>query len=103
MLPGFSDRQAAEQAAFSGDFRTASPDFQSEHGYAASKYKDDVLKLASKYVGHTFGCLSLTLEMPFKDNANAPDEQTGWSAARSARLGADMLVPIRQHLMRTTA
>ncbi len=103
MLPGFSDRQAAEQAAFSADFRTASPDFQSEHGYVASKYKDDVLKLASKYVGHTFGCLSLTLEMPFKDNANAPDEQTGWSAARSARLGADMLGPIRQHLMRTAA
>ncbi len=103
MLPGFSERQAAEQAAFAADFRAASPDFQSEHGYAASKYKDDVLKLASKYVGHTFGCLSLTLEMPFKDNANAPDENCGWSAARSARLGADMLGPVRLHLARTAA
>jgi len=59
-----------------------------------------VLKLASKYVGHTFGCLSLTLEMPFKDNANAPDERHGWSAARSARLGADMLAALRLHLHR---
>jgi murein tripeptide amidase MpaA len=101
MLPGFSDRQAAEQAAFAADFRAASPDFQSEHGYAANKYQDDVLKLASKYIGHSYGCLSLTLEMPFKDNANAPDQRHGWSAARSARLGADMLGPLRLHLRRS--
>jgi murein tripeptide amidase MpaA len=101
MLPSFTPRQAAEQQAFNADFVAASPDFQTEHGYAASKYKDDVLKLASKYVGHTFGCLSLTLEMPFKDNANAPDEAAGWNGARSARLGAAMLGPIHRHLVRT--
>lgn len=101
MLPGFTEGQAAEQAAFSADFVSASPDFQTQHGYSASKYKEDVLKLASKYVGHTYGCLSLTLEMPFKDNANAPDAVHGWSAARSAGLGGDMLVPLRQHLLRT--
>ena len=100
MLPGFSEQQANAQAAFAADFRAANPDFQSEHGYAASKYKEDVLKLASKYIGHTFGCLSLTLEMPFKDNANAPDERHGWSTARSARLGADMLAALRLHLHR---
>ncbi len=100
MLPGFGEQQANAQAAFAADFRAANPDFQSQHGYAASKYKEDVLKLASKYVGHTFGCLSLTLEMPFKDNANAPDERHGWSAARSARLGADMLAALRLHLHR---
>jgi murein tripeptide amidase MpaA len=102
MLPDFTPRQAAEQDAFSAALRVASPDFQSEHGYAASKYKDDVLKLASKYVGHSFGCLSLTLEMPFKDNANAPDPAAGWSGARSARLGHDLLGPLLQHLQRST-
>ncbi len=101
MLPNFTPQQAAEQDAFAADFRAANSDFQSEHGYHASKYKDDVLKLASKYAGHTFGCLSLTLEMPFKDNANAPDLRFGWSGARSARLGAAMLDPIHQHLVRT--
>jgi murein tripeptide amidase MpaA len=103
MLPGFSPQRAAEQRSFAADFRAASPDFQSEHGYSASKYRDDVLKLASKYMGHTYGCLSLTLEMPFKDNANAPDAACGWSAARSRRLGADMLTPLRQHLLRIGA
>ena len=101
MLPNFSERQRAEQDRFSADFTGASPDFQTTHGYSPAKYKDDVLKLASKYVGHTFGCLSLTLEMPFKDNADAPDPRFGWSAARSQRLGAAMLDPVWRHLQRT--
>ena len=42
----------------------------------------------------------LTLEMPFKDNANAPDPRIGWSAARSQRLGAAMLGPVWRHLQR---
>jgi murein tripeptide amidase MpaA len=100
MLPEFSERQRAEQERFGADFRAASPDFQSEHGYSASKYKEDVLKLASKYVGHAFGCLSLTLEMPFKDNANAPDARFAWNGARSQRLGAAMLDPVLRHLQR---
>jgi murein tripeptide amidase MpaA len=57
-----------------------------------------VLKLASKYIGHAFKCVSLTLELPFKDNANLPDEQVGWNGARSARLGRAVLLPIRQSI-----
>ena len=98
MLPEFSERQRAAQERFSADFGSASPDFQTAHGYSPAKYKDDVLKLASKYIGHTYGCLSLTLEMPFKDNADAPDARFGWSAARSQRLGAALLDPLRRHL-----
>jgi hypothetical protein len=29
--------------------------------------------------------------MPFKDNADLPDEEAGWSAERSRKLGAAML------------
>ena len=53
---------------------------------------------ASKWVANHFGCVSLTLEMPFKDNANLPDEQTGWSGARSKLMGAAMLNPVLRHL-----
>jgi murein tripeptide amidase MpaA len=98
MLEGFTAQQMAEQQAFIEQFKLASPDFQNEYGYAASKYREDMLKLASKYVGHTFKCLSLTLEMPFKDNAKLPDPQLGWNGARSARLGAAILQPILQSL-----
>ena len=98
MLPGFTAEQGRAQAAFIAAFKAASPDFQDQYGYAADKYNKDALKLASKWVGDRFGCLSLTLEMPFKDNANLPDANQGWSAARSKRLGAAMLGPMSQHL-----
>jgi murein tripeptide amidase MpaA len=94
MLEGFTPRQAAEQQAFMDSFTRSSPDFQTKQGYAPAKYREDVLKLASKYIGYTFKCVSLTLEMPFKDNADLPDPQVGWNGARSARLGAAILQPI---------
>ena len=100
MLEGFSERQAAEQQLFIDSFRQASPDFQTEHGYEPGKYRADMLQLASKYIGHTFKCISLTLEMPFKDNAALPDPEVGWNGARSARLGAAMLQPILHSLAR---
>jgi murein tripeptide amidase MpaA len=94
MLDGFSEKQMQEQQQFSDSFGMASPDFQTKYGYEASKYNEDVLKLASKYVGHTFKCVSLTLELPFKDNANLPDPEVGWDGARSMKLGEAMLQPI---------
>jgi murein tripeptide amidase MpaA len=94
MLEGFTTEQAARQHVFLEAFKRASPEFQTEVGYAAGKYRADMLKLASKYVGHTFGCVSLTLEMPFKDNAKLPDASVGWNGARSARLGAAVLAPM---------
>ena len=98
MLPDFTERQRLEQTAFIAAFKEASPDFQDVHGYHAGKYSSDALKLASKWVGHRFGCLSLTLEMPFKDNADAPDRRVGWNGARSRKLGAAMLQPIFRNL-----
>ena len=34
--------------------------------------RDEVLTMGSPHITHAFGCLSLTLELPFKDNANDP-------------------------------
>ena len=99
MLEGFSPEQARQQQAFIDCLKIASPDFQTDFGYAASKYREDVLKLASKYVAHHFKCVSLTLEMPFKDNALLPDPVVGWNGARSASLGRAMLQPILQSVL----
>jgi len=94
MVPDFTPAQGKAQDDFIEHYKRVSPDFQSVHGYPASKYKTDALKLASKWAGHTYGCLSLTLEMPFKDNADLPDPEFGWSGARSRKLGAAILEPL---------
>lgn len=101
MLEGFSEQQADEQQRFIEQFLRASEDFQTEFGYSAGKYRTDMLKLASKYIGHTFKCVSLTLEMPFKDNAHSPEPKLGWNGARSAKLGQEILQPILHHLERS--
>jgi murein tripeptide amidase MpaA len=98
MLEGFTEEQAIAQQGFIDAFKQASPEFQDKRGYPSGKYHAELLKLASKYVGHHFKCVSLTLELPFKDNANMPDERVGWNGARSAQLGAACLQAIRATL-----
>jgi murein tripeptide amidase MpaA len=87
-LPGFTPQQGELQRAFVAAFKRASPDFQDAHGYPDDKETKVNLTLASKHVGDAFACLSLTLEMPFKDNADLPDAELGWNGERSKQLGA---------------
>jgi murein tripeptide amidase MpaA len=97
-VPGFTPEAAAAQARFVDTLLAVSPDFQTEEGYKPGRFGEELLTLASKWVANHFGCVSLTLEMPFKDNAILPDEHVGWDGARSKRLGAAMLNPILRHL-----
>ena len=97
-VPGFTAAAATAQARFIEAFLAASPDFQTTEGYKPGRFGEELLTLASKWVANHFGCVSLTLEMPFKDNALLPDEAVGWNGARSKRLGAAMLDPILRHV-----
>jgi murein tripeptide amidase MpaA len=64
-----------------------SPDFQKKHGYPLEKPGKANLSIASNYIANHYGIFSTTLEMPFKDNADLPDENQGWSPERCIRLG----------------
>nr|WP_207063828.1 M14-type cytosolic carboxypeptidase [Motiliproteus sp. SC1-56] len=92
--PGYSARIAGLEGAFKDAFLDASPDFQVTHGYPQGQFEEETLTLASNQVGQRFDCLALTLEMPFKDNADLPGSLQGWSPERSRRLGAAVLQPI---------
>ncbi|MBE5529291.1 hypothetical protein A9J41_04220 [Laribacter hongkongensis] len=93
-VPGYGERIAALEARFKETLALASPDFQDIHGYDKDAPGEANLSLATNWVGHTFGCLAFTLEMPFKDNDNLPDDDYGWSSQRSIRLGEAMLNPV---------
>ncbi len=92
--PSYDARLAALEAAFKTALRQASPDFQDEHSYPKTSPGQANLSIAKSYVGETFGCLSYTLEMPFKDNINLPDDDFGWNGQRSLRLGEAILSAI---------
>ncbi|MBL8447319.1 MAG: hypothetical protein JNJ44_07895 [Zoogloeaceae bacterium] len=97
-VPDYPEEARHRQGRLIDALMAASPDFQTEHGYVAGRFGNELLGLASKWVAHHFGCVSLTLEMPFKDNANLPDAIHGWSSGRSRRLGEAMLLAVLAHL-----
>jgi murein tripeptide amidase MpaA len=87
-IPSLSEKQKELQAAFDQALLAASPEFQTEHGYPSSPPGKGNLTMCANYVAEAFGCLSLTLEMPFKDNADRPEPEFGWSPERSRAFGA---------------
>ncbi len=90
-IPSFDSRLRYLSKLFCDTWLTISPDFQVEKGYEKDEPGKANLNICSKNIAETFKCLSLTLEMPFKQNINLPDYNTGWSAARSQKLGASLI------------
>ncbi|WHZ10360.1 MAG: Zinc carboxypeptidase domain protein [Burkholderiaceae bacterium] len=93
-IAGYTPRLAALEAAFTSAWLAASPDFQTAHGYGEAAPGTANPTMATNWVSQRFDCLALTIEMPFKDNADLPNERTGWSGARSKLLGASVLQPV---------
>ena len=49
------------------------------------------MSMSTTQLAERFGCVSMTLEMPFKDNFDLPDPVYGWSPQRSKYLAAACL------------
>ncbi len=92
--PGYTERQAGLEADFKAAWIASCPGFQDTHNYGRSAPGKANPTLATNWVAQQFGCLALTLEMPFKDNAQHPDPVTGWSGERAKKLGASVLQPL---------
>ncbi len=93
-VPSFDDRLGHLQKVFSDAYLQASPDFQDVHGYKKDAPGQANLSIASNWAAEHFRTLAVTLEMPFSDNANAPDAEVGWSPARCRELGAAAINPL---------
>jgi len=90
-IPSWTDRQGHLYARYREILARRSPDFQIGHGYATAGAGNANLTMATNQLAERFGALSMTLEMPFKDNDNLPDVDRGWSPERSMRMGEDCL------------
>ncbi|MCT9825784.1 MULTISPECIES: M14 family metallopeptidase [Pseudomonas] len=89
--PGYTPRIEALEKHFRSHLSALTRDFQTTHGYTRDLPGEANMTLACNAVGEKYDCLSLTLEMPFKDNDDAPNPNTGWSGKRSMQLGKDVL------------
>ena len=90
--PSYNDRLAGLRDRFAEVLKLASADFQTKEGYQVDAPGKANMTLATHWVAERFDCLANTLEMPFIDNNNLPDADTGWSPERCIKLGEASLV-----------
>lgn len=93
-IPSFSLAFKALEDKFKNQWIAISPDFQDDVNYGTEGPVSANMTVCSNAIAEKFGCLSFTVELPFKDNDNLPDPIYGWSAERSMILGESVLQPI---------
>jgi murein tripeptide amidase MpaA len=91
-VPAAGKREQGLVAGYLDALRQTSPDFQTKYGYPKPATAN--LSMCATYLAETYGCPGMTLEMPVKDNANAPDARNGWTPQRSRKLGAACLAAL---------
>jgi murein tripeptide amidase MpaA len=89
--PGYTPRIDALEDLFMDSLIALDQGFQRRHGYALDAPGEADLSAAANFVCERFDCLSLTLEMPFKDDADHPDPVLGWTPERARRFGRTTL------------
>ena len=90
-IPSLKASQSALFTLFSDTLERVSPDFQTRQGYESAGPGRANLAMSTTQLAERFGCVSMTLEMPFKDNMDLPDEVYGWSPERSKYLAGACL------------
>ncbi len=85
-IPSISDNQMALLTRYQNELKTITPDFQTKHGYDVDAPGTANLEICTNYMAEKFGCLAMTLEMPFKDNDDLPDLDVGWAPERCMHL-----------------
>ena len=96
---GIEGHTAALQAKYEryrDTLAARTPDFQTRLGYPVTAAGKANLTMSTNHLAQRFGAVSMTLEMPFKDNDDCPDPQRGWSPARSKQLARDCLAVLAE-------
>ena len=82
-IPSVTERQLKLFNQFGETLERLSPDFQRNQGYEVPAPGEANMSMSTTQLAERYGCVSMTLEMPFKDNFDLPDEVYGWSPQRS--------------------
>lgn len=97
-IPSLKEEQLAGYERYRAILDRRTPDFQTRIGYPVSKPGSANLSMSTNQLAERFGCVSMTLEMPFKDHDAAPEPKQCWSPERSKRLGRDCLTALLEWL-----
>lgn len=97
-IPSLTEAQLAGYRRYLAILDRRTPDFQTRLGYPVAAKGKGNLAMSTNQLAERFGCVAMTLEMPFKDHDPLPDPAQGWSAERSRQLGRDCLGALAEWL-----
>jgi murein tripeptide amidase MpaA len=97
-IPSWTEDQGARYTRFVNRLAERTPDFQTKLGYATAAPGKANLAMSTNQLAERFGkshaCVSMTLEMPYKDTIDANDPEQGWSPERCKLLARECLATL---------
>ncbi len=90
-ISGWNKKRQKKLDCYRKTLAGINPDFQVEHGYPANAAGQANMSYCSNALAQRFGSPVMTLEMPFKDTTDTPDDLQGWSPERSMKLASSSL------------
>lgn len=97
-IPSWTDDLGQSYNRYKSILDRRTPDFQTKLGYPTAAAGKANLSMCTNQVAERFKCTAMTLEMPYKDLADAPEPEQGWSPERCKLLGRDCLAALLEWL-----
>ncbi len=99
-IPGWTDDQGGRYTRFINRLAERTPDFQTKLGYPITGKGKANLSMSTNQLAERFGkshaCVSMTLEMPYKDTIDNNDPEQGWSPERCKLLARECLATLAE-------
>jgi len=97
-IPSWTEAQGAGYDRYQRILDRRTPDFQTKLGYPKAPAGRANLTMSTNQLAERFGAVAMTLEMPYKDLADFPEPEQGWSPERCKLLGRECLAALVEWL-----
>ena len=97
-VPSLTESQSAGYDLYQRILDRRTPDFQTKLGYPKAAPGRANLSMSTNQLAERFGAVAMTLEMPYKDLADFPEPEQGWSPERCKLLGRECLAALVEWL-----
>jgi murein tripeptide amidase MpaA len=97
-IPSWTEAQGEGYYRYQRILDRRTPDFQTKLGYPKANPGKANLSMSTNQVAERFGAVAMTLEMPYKDLADFPEPEQGWSPERCRLLGRECLAALVEWL-----
>ena len=97
-IPSWTDEHGEQFYRYQRILDRRTPDFQTKLGYPVPPKSKANLGISTNQVAERYGACAMTLEMPYKDLADAPEPEQGWSPERCKILARECLAALLEWL-----